>query len=188
MLDADKFIRAERTKRALVVAFGAGVFVLLISSGLRSVPRFDDALSGRPKYLHAIADRMAQSLADSTNRELPVLVRQQEFDCDRTQNVPSRDTDDLYYLFIYSEKAKSLCFVTSQPVQTGARSTNQLLLSDGTDEWFGHPLKQEVTAEPIAALLVEVPGLVPDTSSLAHRDQPRTTGSRGQRTTSACNS
>lgn len=93
MLDADKFIRAESTKNAIVVAFGAGVFVLLIVGGLRFLPRFDDALSGRPQYLHAIADRMARSLADSTNHELPVLVRQQqEFDCDRTQNVPSRET------------------------------------------------------------------------------------------------
>jgi hypothetical protein len=157
VLDADKFIRAERAKRALVTAFGAGVFVLLIASGLRFVPRFDDALSGRPEYLHAIADRMAQSLADSTNREIPVLVRQQEFDCDRTQNVPSRDTDVLYYLFIYSEKAKSLCFVTSQPLQTGVRSANQLLLSDGTDKWFGQPLKQEVAAEPIAHFSLKFP-------------------------------
>lgn len=97
MLDADKFIRAERTKRAILIAFGASVFISLIAGVLRIVPRFDDALSGHPEYLHAIADRMARSLADSTNHELPVLVRQQrEFDCDRTQNVPPRDTDDLY--------------------------------------------------------------------------------------------
>lgn len=157
MLDADKFVRAERTKRALLVAVVAGVFVLLIASDLRFVPRFDDALSGRPEYLHAIADRMARSLADSTNHELPVLVRQQEFDCDRTQNVPSRDTDDLHYLFIYSETTKSLCFITCQPVQTAVRSANLLALSGRTDESFGQPLKQEVTAEPIAHFSLKFP-------------------------------
>jgi hypothetical protein len=136
VVDADKFIRAERTKQAIIVAFGVG----------------------HPEYLHAIADRMARSLANSTNHELPVLVRQQqEFDCDRTQNVPSRETDDLYYLFIYSEKTKSVCFITCQPVQTAVRSANQLLLSGGTDEWFGQPLKQEVTAEPIAHFSLKVP-------------------------------
>lgn len=158
MLDADKFVRAERTKRAIIGAFGAGVFLLLIANGLRFVPRFDDALSGRPQYLHAIAHRMAQSLTESTNHELPVLVRQQqEFDCDRTQNVRSRDTDDLYYLFIYSEKTKSLCFITCQPLQAGVRVANQLLLSGRTDESFGQPLKQEVIAEPIAHFSLKFP-------------------------------
>lgn len=158
MLDADKFIRAERAKRAILVALGAGFILLLIASGLRFVPRFDDALSGPPEYLHAIADRMARSLGDSTNHELPVLVRQQqEFDCDRTQNVPSRDTDDLYYLFIYSEKTKLLCFITCQPVQTGVRSGNPLILSGRTDESFGQPLKQEVTSEPIAHFSLKFP-------------------------------
>ena len=158
MLDADNFIRAERTKQAIIVAFGAGVFFLLITSGLRFVPRFDDVLSGRPEYLHAIADRTAQSLADSTNHEIPVLVRQQqEFDCDRTQNVASRDTDDLYYLFTYSEKTKSLCFITCQPVHAGVRSTNQQLLGGRTDESFGQPLKQEVIAEPIAHFSLKFP-------------------------------
>ena len=114
--------------------------------------------SGHPEYLHAIADRMARSLADSTNHELPVLVRrQQEYDCDRTQNVPSRDTDDLYYLFIYSEKTKSFCFITCQPVQVGVRSANHLLLSSRTDESFGQPLKQEVTSEPIAHFSLKFP-------------------------------
>lgn len=158
MLDAHKFIRAERAKRTILVAFGAGLIVLLIASTLRFVPSFNDALSGRPEYLHAIADRMARSLADSTNHELPVLVRQQqEYDCDRTQNVPSRDTDDLYYLFIYSEKAKSLCFITSQPVQTAVRSVSQLLLSGRTDESFGQPLKHDFTAEPIAHFSLTFP-------------------------------
>jgi hypothetical protein len=158
VIDADKFIRAERTKRAILIAFGASIFVLLIAGVLRFVPRFDDALSGRPEYLHAIADRMARSLADSTNHELPVLVRQdQEYDCDRTLNVPSRDTDDLYYLFIYSEKTKSLCFITCQPVQVGVRSANHLPLSGRTDESFGQPLKQEVTAEPIAHFSLKFP-------------------------------
>jgi hypothetical protein len=101
---------------------------------------------------------MARSLADSTNHEPPVLVRQQqEFDCDRTQNVLSRETDDLYYLFIYSEKTESVCFITCQPVQTAVRSANQLLLSGGTDEWLGQPLKQEVTAEPIAHFSLKFP-------------------------------
>ena len=99
MLDADRFIRAESVKRAIFIGLTAGVSVLLIADVLRFVPRFDDALSGRPEYLHAVADRMARSLADSTNHQLPALVRQlQEFDCDRTQNVPSRDTDDLLLL------------------------------------------------------------------------------------------
>ena len=151
MLDADKFIRAERAKRAIFVAFGAGVCVWLIASGLRFVPRFDDALSGHPEYLHAIADRMARSLADTTNHELPVLVRQQqEYDCDRTQNLPSRDTDDLYYLFIYSEQTKSVCFITCQPAQTGVRSANLPALTARTDESFGQLLKQDIIAEPIA--------------------------------------
>lgn len=157
MLDADTFIRAERTKRAILVASGASVFLLLIASALRFVPRFDDALSGHPEYLHAIADRMAQSLADSTNHELPVLVRRQQFDCDRTQNVPSRDTDDLYYLFIYSEQRKSVCFITCQPVQTAVRSADLLALSGRTDESFGQPLKQDIAAEPIAHFSLKFP-------------------------------
>lgn len=158
MLDADKFIRAEKAKRVIFVALGAGVFFLLIASALRLVPRFDDALSGHPEDLHAIADRMAHSLADSTNHELPVLVRQhQEFDCDRTQNVPSRDTDDLYYLFIYSEQTKSVCFITCQPVQTAVRSANQLPVSGRTYESFGQPLKQDIIAEPIAHFSLKFP-------------------------------
>ena len=155
MIDADKFIRAERTKQAIIVSFGAGIFLLLIAVALRFVPRFDDALSGRPQYLRAIADRMARSLADSTNHELPVLVRQQqEFDCDRTQNVPSRDTDDLYYLFVYSDKTKSLCFIACEP---GVHSESLVSLSGRTDESFGQPVKQEVTAEPIAHFSLKFP-------------------------------
>lgn len=85
MIDADKFIRPERTKQA-IIAFAASVFVLLIAGVLRFVPPFDNALSGHPEYLHAIADGMARSLADSTNYELPVLVRQQQdFDSERGQ-------------------------------------------------------------------------------------------------------
>jgi len=157
-MDADKFIRAERTKRAILIAFSASVFILLIASGLRFVPRFDDALSGRPEYLHVIADRMARSLADNTNHELPVLVRQQqEFDCDRTQNVPARDTDDLYYLFIYSEQTKSVCFITCQPVQARVRTANPLMLNGRADESFGQSLKEEVASEPIAHFSLKFP-------------------------------
>jgi hypothetical protein len=109
VMDADKFIRADRTKRAILIAFGASVFILLLASGLRFVPRFEDALSGRPEYLHAIADRMARSLTDSTNHELLVLVRkQQEYDCDRTQNVPSRDTT-ISTTFLYTPRKRSHC-------------------------------------------------------------------------------
>jgi hypothetical protein len=156
--DADKFIRAERTKRAILIAFSASVFILLMASGLRFVPRFDDALSGRPEYLRVIADRMARSLADSTNHELPVLVRQQQaFDCDRTQNVPTRDTDDLYYLFIYSEQTKSVCFITCQPVQTRVGTANPLMLNGRADESFGQSLKEEVASEPIAHFSLKFP-------------------------------
>ena len=128
MLDADRFIRAESVKRAIFIGLTAGVSVLLIADVLRFVPRFDDALSGRPEYLHAVADRMARSLADSTNHQLPALVRQlQEFDCDRTQNVPSRDTDDLYYFYhqpgsqlgIYWNMFRCLKFMGSHTDRTG---------------------------------------------------------------------
>jgi hypothetical protein len=101
---------------------------------------------------------MARSLADSTNHELPVLVRQEgEFDCDRTQNGPSRETDDLYYLFIYSEKTKSLCFITCQPVPAAVLSANSLALSRRTDESVGQSLNQEVIAEPIAHFSLKFP-------------------------------
>ena len=92
-----KIERYQAIKATSIRAFVAASCLWLFVCGLRFVHYLDDMLSGRPQYLRWITERTAEAVAVKTNREFPVLVRQDEtYDCDKIRNMLSGDTGDVY--------------------------------------------------------------------------------------------
>ena len=121
MFDLSRVARWQNQKRAAVLAFVAASCTLLLCSLILSVPSLDDALTGRPEYLRCITDRTARTVAARTNGEFPVIARHDDaYDCDKIGNMSTGDSNDILYVFTYSETSRSLCFVTYQRARESA--------------------------------------------------------------------
>jgi len=113
VFDLSRVARWQKQKKAAVLAFVAASCTLLFCSLILSVPSLDDALTGRPEYLRWITDRTARTVAARTNGEFPVIARHDDaYDCDKIGNTSAGDSNDILYVFTYSETLRSLCFVT----------------------------------------------------------------------------
>ena len=156
-VSADGIIWYENARRIARAIFAASLCVLLVACAFRFMPRLNDALSGQPQYLHRIAEQMARFFSEKTNHEFPVLVQQREDgDCDHIRNLPSHG-DDFYYVFSFSEKEKSLCFITYQPTPSQVNSGSSQWIGAHTDVMFGPQLTKEIAVEPIGHFSLKFP-------------------------------
>ncbi len=161
MFDLSRVARWQNQKRAAVLAFVAASCTLLLCSLILSVPSIDDALTGRPEYLRWITDRTARTVAARTNAEFPVIARHDDaYDCDKIGNVSAGDSNDILYVFTYSETSRSLCFVTYQRARETATQSRSEVLSSNSGQNYGRQLSTPIAAVPVGPL-DKVPGVVP---------------------------
>lgn len=187
MFDLSRVARWQNQKRAAVLAFVAASCTLLLCSLILSVPSLDDALTGRPEYLWWITDRTARTVAARTNGEFPVIARHDDaYDCDKIGNMSAGDSNDILYVFTYSET--SFVVFRHLPTRTGIRHAKQIRGSEfqlWSELWSAaqHPDRCRAGRPP----LDKVPGVVPYVAAL---EKARGCGVRGtcrQRATSAGN-
>jgi len=137
-------------KRAGISLFLASGLLIILGTVLHSVPRINDVVSGQPRPMKAIANVFAQALADKTGREFPVIVGGDEpHPCEDMHNSDLTDYDEVYYVFTYSEKLRSVCF-TGYAAVSGPTPTNTVVISQTSGENYGPALTRPVRVTPIS--------------------------------------
>jgi hypothetical protein len=158
VFDLTRVARWQKQKRAAVLAFVDASCTLLLCSLILSVPSLDDALSGRPEYLRWITDRTARAVAARTNGEFPVIARHDDaYDCDKTRNMSAGDSDDILYVFTYSEPSRSLCFVTYQRARESVTQSSSEVLSANSGQNYGQQFSAPIAAVPVGHLSIKFP-------------------------------
>ncbi len=165
MFDLTRVARWQKQKKAAVLAFTAASCSLLLCSLILFVPSLDDALSGQPEYLHWITDRTARAVAARTNGEFPVIARHDDaYDCDRVGNMSAGDSNDILYVFTYSETSRSLCFVTYQGARESATQSRSEVLSSNSGQNYGRQLNTPIASFGgcgLGSLQARLPGMRP---------------------------
>jgi hypothetical protein len=158
VFDLSRVARWQNQKRAAVLAFVAASCTLLLCSLILSVPSLDDALTGRPEYLRWITDRTARTVAARTNGEFPVIARHDDaYDCDKIGNMSAGDSNDILYVFTYSETSRSLCFVTYQRARESATQSRSEVLSSNSSQNYGRQVSTPIAAVPVGHLSIKFP-------------------------------
>jgi hypothetical protein len=158
VFDLTRVARWQKQKTAAVLAFVAASCTLLLYLLILSVPSLDEARSGRPEYLRWITDRTARAVAARTNDEFPVIARHDDaYDCDKTRNMSAGDSDDILYVFTYSETSRSLCFVTYQRARESVAQSSSEVLSSNSGQNYGRQFSAPIAAVPVGYLSIKFP-------------------------------
>ena len=156
MFDLSRVARWQKRKRAAVLAFVTASCMLLLCAFILFVPSLDDALSSPPQYLRWITDRTARAVAARTNSEFPVIARHDDrYDCDKIQNTSTGNSDDIFYVFTYSETSHSLCFVTYQRAPESLVRSGAEVLGSSSDENYGRPFSTPIAVVPVGHLSIK---------------------------------
>ena len=108
------------------------------------------------QYLRWITDRTARAVAARTNGEFPVIARHDDaYGCDKVGNMSAGDSNDILYVFTYSETSRSLCFVTYQGARESATQSRSEVLSSNSGQNYGRQLSTPIAAVPVGLYLAK---------------------------------
>ena len=159
------FRELQRQKRHSVNWVVAASAFLVVALTGRFVQRFNDALSGPPRYMEAFADLMGRQIASTTANQYPVLVSQADnADCRSVNQDSSPDYEDAYYVLTYSEQSRSVCLTVYGALSRGSRVPGTTL-SAGSGRNFGRELTNPVRVVPLHRSLTV---LAPEYLALLH--------------------
>jgi hypothetical protein len=97
-------------------------------------------------------------VAARTNGEFPVIARHDDaYDCDKIGNMSAGDSNDILYVFTYSETSRSLCFVTYQRARESATQSRSEVLSSNSGQNYGRQLSTPIAAVPGGHLSIKFP-------------------------------
>lgn len=148
----------QRQKRALLLLTLTGTFFLLVCLNLRFIPSINDRLSGKLEYMLWIADMLARSLAAKIGDDFPVIVlRDEKNKCQTIRNAGAFDSDDLYYVLLYSETMRSVCFLTCAKLGPGSSPDSSLTLTQETGRNYGRKFSSPSTVVPVSQVNVSFP-------------------------------
>ncbi len=110
-------------------------------------------------------DRTARTVAARTNGEFPVIARHDDaYDCDKIGNMSAGDSNDILYVFTYSETSRSLCFVTYQRARESATQSRSEVLSSNSGQNYGRQLNTPIASFGgcgLGSLQARLPGMRP---------------------------
>jgi hypothetical protein len=148
----------QKQKKLCLSVDLTGAALLILSLCLRSVPPLNDAISGKPEYMHWIADRVAKSIAARYGNEAAVItLNNEKTNCRQISDVNVPNPDDFYYVVSYSETAHSLCLITYANLPRGWDQANSLVLSPNSGRNYGQKLNAPVRAVAVAQLQMVYP-------------------------------
>jgi len=149
--DSIKWQRNKLFCLALVFAASTG-FV----SGLAAllVPHWNDALSGRPDYLSAIANATAEALVKQLSGLYPVLVRKTEqLDCPPIRS--SVPASNIYYVIRFSDIHNRLC--VTKYADPAPKDNRTEIISEQMGRNFGPQLPSSQRVVAIGQNVVDFP-------------------------------
>lgn len=152
-------IERYRKQKKLFFSIGlASISLLALSLCLRFIPRLNDGLSGKPQYMHWIAESVAKSIAARYGSDAAVIVLSDDrTDCRKISDVNVPNPDDFYYVVSYSETTHSLCFVTYANLPRGWGQANSVVLYPNTGQNYGQKLNAPVQAVAVSQLQMVYP-------------------------------
>lgn len=134
------------------------VCALILAIPLRFVPLVNDALSGPPQYMHAVARELARALVEGGHGADPLFVARDEAQQCRKLPLTSNFNEDAIAIVIYySESTRSLCTVTFGARVSEGQDRIATLLDPRTMEGYGSDLDQPVKGVPISYFLKAFP-------------------------------
>jgi hypothetical protein len=136
----------ERRKKSSVRLLLAGILLLISCLVLRFVPEIDDAISGKPEPIRAIAEGTVRKIADRIGGDFAViLLNAGNQDCRRTRLSPAFDSDDdTYYIVSYSEALHSVCVTLYGQPTTRSDMSSERVLAPTTGRNYGRHLSAPV--------------------------------------------
>jgi len=148
----------EKQKKLFLALCLTGMSLFILSVCSRTIPSLNDAISGKPEYMHWIANKVAQSIASRYGDEAAVIVLSDErTNCRQISDVKVPNPDNFYYVVTYSETAHSLCFVTSVDLPKGWDQANSFVLYPSTGHNYGQKLTGPVRAVGVSQLQMVYP-------------------------------
>ena len=148
----------QRHKRILVLLTLTGTVFLLVCLNLRFIPSINDRLSGKPQYMRWIADMLARSLAAKIGDDFPVIVlRDEKNNCQTISNAGAFDSDNLYYVLLYSETTRSVCFLTCAKPGPDSSQGSLLTLTQEAGRNYGRKFRSPSSVVPVSQVNVSFP-------------------------------
>ena len=155
-LKVESWTKRKRLSLGLLFASVAG-FVLCLP--LRLVPKINDALSGRPEFMHHVAAHVAAALAAQQQYQVPVLLAGEEKqDCRLVPNATSLE-EQIYIVVTYSESRHSFCVLQYAPA-AGLQGANMITLGEESGRNYGAPFLAPVKVVPVGHVFKALPDFV----------------------------
>jgi hypothetical protein len=169
--DGVKWQRNKLFSLALACAACSG---LVLCVGALFTPHINDALSGRPSYLAAIADVTAEGLVKQLSGLYPVIVAKHEhLDCAPIEG--SVRAASVYYVIRFSETRHRLC-VTKYVDVVPRENARDAIINEQTGRNFGPPLTP-VHVVAVGQNVVDFPDTFLSSLHWRQRTEPATTNS-----------
>jgi hypothetical protein len=168
--DSIKWQRNKLFCLALIFAastgFASGLVVLL-------VPHWNDALSGTPDYLSAIANATAEALVKQLSGLYPVLVtKTEQLDCPPIQS--SVPASNIYYVIRFSDIRHRLC--VTKYADPAPKNKGTEIISEQTGRNFGPRLPSSRRVVAIGQNVVDFPDTFLSTLHWRQSTEESTTG------------
>lgn len=168
-------VRWQRNKLFSLALACAACLGLVSCVGALLTPHINDALSGPPSYLAAIADVTAEGLVKQLSGLYPVMVAQDEQHLDCAPIEESVRAANVYYVIRFSETRRRLC--VTKYVDVGPKeNAHDAIINEHTGRNFGPPLTP-VHVAAIGQNVVDFPDTFLFSLHWRQRAEPATTNS-----------
>src|SRR5215469_15597571 len=153
--ESSRLGQLQRWKRRALALLIASFVLVTLACALRWIPRWNDILSGRPRYLRALTIITAQDLAEDLHYQMPVILMGEDDRCDALSDTGLTEDQIIGELHIltWSERAGFSCITTYAIPKTPSRFSHLRTFRPGEGEPLGGSLTQAVSALPISRQL-----------------------------------
>lgn len=131
---------------------------LALGCVLRFTTRLNDALSGQPAYMRALAHEVIRNLEEKGYDSVPLFAMRDEAEqCRALALTADFNHDALAFVVSYSETRHSFCLITYAGRATAEQDRVASVLPPSASESFGAELDKPVKGVPVAYFLKQFP-------------------------------
>lgn len=156
MQNAGDIQNLDRRKRAALALLRLSILALAACLALRFVPRFNDVLSGKPKYIRVLTESLARQVAAGSQEQFPVIVEENEsgsWPAAKESTVSADDYQGTVYVVEYSEK-RQVTFIAIYAVPADESKVSNLhTITPDQGKSYGPALLHPVRAVLIKSII-----------------------------------